>query len=65
MLLVSSRETTITYYDKNIIPTIPYKWDNSKAKYINILLRIRTGRNILSLQHGNYMCVEWYQLKKL
>ena len=21
-------ETTITYYDKNIIPTIPYKWDN-------------------------------------
>ncbi|MGW9855884.1 hypothetical protein ACUXIR_000318 [Staphylococcus hominis] len=31
---------TITYYDKNIIPTIPYKWDNSKAKYINICLEL-------------------------
>lgn len=33
-------ETTITYYDKNIIPSIPYKWDNSKAKYINICLEL-------------------------
>lgn len=33
-------ETTITYYDKNIIPTIPYKWNNSKAKYINICLEL-------------------------
>ena len=24
-------ETTITYYDKNIIPTIPYKWDNKQS----------------------------------
>ncbi|WP_085060132.1 hypothetical protein [Staphylococcus haemolyticus] len=31
---------TITYYEKNIIPTIPYKWDNSKAKYINICLEL-------------------------
>ena len=31
---------TITYYDKNIIPTIPYKWDNRKAKYINICLEL-------------------------
>ena len=31
---------TITYYDKSIIPTIPYKWDNSKAKYINICLEL-------------------------
>ncbi|MBE7355682.1 hypothetical protein INS17_03960 [Staphylococcus haemolyticus] len=30
----------ITYYDKNIIPTIPYKWDNSKAKYINACLEL-------------------------
>lgn len=33
-------ETTITYYDKNIIPTIPYKWDNTKAKYINTCLEL-------------------------
>ena len=31
---------TITYYEKSIIPTIPYKWDNSKAKYINICLEL-------------------------
>ncbi|MEJ7510539.1 hypothetical protein [Staphylococcus lugdunensis] len=31
---------TITYYDKNIIPTIPYKWDNTKAKYINTCLEL-------------------------
>ena len=33
-------ETTITYYDKNIIPNITYKWNNSKAKYINICLEL-------------------------
>ena len=37
---------TITYYDKIFIPTIPYKWDNRKAKYINIFRIRRTGRTI-------------------
>lgn len=50
-------ETTITYYDKNIIPTIPYKWDNSKAKYINICLELEQVEKHFEFAAWKLYCV--------
>lgn len=50
-------ETTITYYDKNIIPTIPYKWDNSKAKYINICLELEQVEKYFEFAAWKLYCV--------
>ena len=50
-------ETTITYYDKNIIPTIPYKWDNSKAKYINICLELEQVEKYFEFATWKLYCV--------
>ncbi|MBM0791121.1 hypothetical protein ACUXE5_001322 [Staphylococcus epidermidis] len=50
-------ETTITYYDKNIIPTIPYKWDNSKAKYINICLELEQVEEHFEFAAWKLYCV--------
>ena len=50
-------ETTITYYDKNIIPTIPYKWDNSKAKYINICLELEQVEQHFKFAAWKLYCV--------
>ena len=49
--------TTITYYDKNIIPTIPYKWDNSKAKYINICLELEQVEKHFKFAAWKLYCV--------
>lgn len=49
--------TTITYYDKNIIPTIPYKWDNSKAKYINICLELEQVEQHFEFAAWKLYCV--------
>ena len=48
---------TITYYDKNIIPTIPYKWDNSKAKYINICLELEQVEKHFKFAAWKLYCV--------
>lgn len=48
---------TITYYDKNIIPTIPYKWDNSKAKYINICLELEQVEKHFDFAAWKLYCV--------
>ncbi|MCD9069155.1 hypothetical protein LDK96_07090 [Staphylococcus epidermidis] len=50
-------ETTITYYDKNIIPTISYKWDNSKAKYINICLELEQVEEHFEFAAWKLYCV--------
>ena len=50
-------ETTITYYDKNIIPTIPYKWNNSKAKYINICLELEQVEKHFEFAAWKLYCV--------
>lgn len=50
-------ESTITYYDKNIIPTIPYKWDNSKAKYINICLELEQVEKYFEFAAWKLYCV--------
>ncbi|MFW3584177.1 hypothetical protein ACN9UQ_11730 [Staphylococcus caprae] len=50
-------ETIITYYDKNIIPTIPYKWDNSKAKYINICLELEQVEKHFEFAAWKLYCV--------
>ena len=50
-------EITITYYDKNIIPTIPYKWDNSKAKYINICLELEQVEQHFEFAAWKLYCV--------
>ncbi|MCH4533514.1 hypothetical protein MKS61_10610 [Staphylococcus haemolyticus] len=50
-------ETTITYYDKNIIPTILYKWDNSKAKYINICLELEQVEKYFEFAAWKLYCV--------
>ena len=50
-------ETTITYYDKNIIPTIPYKWNNSKAKYINICLELEQVEKHFKFAAWKLYCV--------
>ena len=50
-------ETTITYYDKNIIPTIPYMWDNSKAKYINICLELEQVEEHFEFAAWKLYCV--------
>ncbi|MCH8670722.1 hypothetical protein SHJJP8907_001209 [Staphylococcus lugdunensis] len=50
-------ETTITYYDKNIIPTIPYKWDNNKAKYINICLELEQVEEYFEFAAWKLYCV--------
>ena len=49
--------TTITYYDKHIIPTIPYKWDNSKAKYINICLELEQVEKHFKFAAWKLYCV--------
>ena len=48
---------TITYYDKNIIPTIPYKWDNKKAKYINICLELEQVEQYFEFAAWKLYCV--------
>ena len=48
---------TITYYDKSIIPTIPYKWDNSKAKYINICLELEQVEKHFKFAAWKLYCV--------
>lgn len=48
---------TITYYDKNIIPTIPYKWDNRKAKYINICLELEQVEQYFEFAAWELYCV--------
>lgn len=48
---------TITYYDKSIIPTIPYKWDNSKAKYINICLELEQVEKHFEFAAWKLYCV--------
>ena len=48
---------TITYYDKSIIPTIPYKWDNSKAKYINICLELEQVEEHFEFAAWKLYCV--------
>ncbi|MCG1265060.1 hypothetical protein K4V07_05660 [Staphylococcus epidermidis] len=48
---------TITYYDKNIIPTIPYKWDNRKAKYINICLELEQVEKYFEFAAWKLYCV--------
>lgn len=48
---------TITYYEKNIIPTIPYKWDNSKAKYINICLELEQVEKHFEFAAWKLYCV--------
>ncbi|KAB2211655.1 MAG: hypothetical protein QP807_10950 [Staphylococcus epidermidis] len=48
---------TITYYDKNIIPTIPYKWDNRKAKYINICLELEQVEQYFEFAAWKLYCV--------
>ncbi|MBC2966886.1 hypothetical protein ACUW9V_002100 [Staphylococcus epidermidis] len=48
---------TITYYDKNIIPTIPYKWDNSKDKYINICLELEQVEKHFEFAAWKLYCV--------
>ena len=48
---------TITYYDKNIIPTIPYKWDNRKAKYINICLELEQVEQYFEFAAWKLDCV--------
>ncbi|QCT49763.1 hypothetical protein [Staphylococcus haemolyticus] len=48
---------TITYYDKNIIPTIPYKWDNSKAKYFNICLELEQVEKHFEFAAWKLYCV--------
>lgn len=48
---------TITYYDKNIIPTIPYKWDNRKAKYINICLELEQVEKHFKFAAWKLYCV--------
>lgn len=50
-------ETTITYYDKNVIPAIPYKWDNSKAKYINICLELEQVEKHFKFAAWKLYCV--------
>ena len=50
-------ETTITYYDKNVIPAIPYKWDNSKAKYINICLELEQVEQHFKFAAWKLYCV--------
>lgn len=50
-------ETTITYYDKNVIPVIPYKWDNSKAKYINICLELEQVEQHFKFAAWKLYCV--------
>ncbi|MFF5513245.1 hypothetical protein ACFY3K_01725 [Staphylococcus capitis] len=47
----------ITYYDKNIIPTIPYKWDNSKAKYINLCLELEQVEKHFEFAAWKLYCV--------
>ncbi|WP_440992453.1 hypothetical protein RGR07_09860 [Staphylococcus epidermidis] len=48
---------TITYYDKSIIPTIPYKWDNSKSKYINICLELEQVEKHFGFAAWKLYCV--------
>ena len=48
---------SITYYDKNIIPTIPYKWDNRKAKYINICLELEQVEKYFEFAAWKLYCV--------
>ncbi len=48
---------TITYYEKSIIPTIPYKWDNSKAKYINICLELEQVEKHFEFAAWKLYCV--------
>ncbi|MCG2093917.1 hypothetical protein K4R42_08360 [Staphylococcus epidermidis] len=48
---------TITYYDKSIIPTIPYKWDNSKSKYINICLELEQVEEHFEFAAWKLYCV--------
>ncbi|MDH9707155.1 hypothetical protein PZL18_03930 [Staphylococcus epidermidis] len=48
---------TITYYDKNVIPTIPYKWDNSKAKYINLCLELEQVEKHFEFAAWKLYCV--------
>ncbi|MEB7366175.1 hypothetical protein [Staphylococcus borealis] len=48
---------TITYYDKNIIPTIPYKWDKRKAKYINICLELEQVEKYFEFAAWKLYCV--------
>lgn len=50
-------ETTITYYDKNVIPAIPYKWDNSKAKYINTCLELEQVEEHFEFAAWKLYCV--------
>ncbi|MDZ5506253.1 hypothetical protein [Staphylococcus capitis] len=47
----------ITYYDKNIIPTIPYKWDNTKAKYINTCLELEQVEKHFEFAAWKLYCV--------
>ncbi|NUI90753.1 hypothetical protein [Staphylococcus borealis] len=47
----------ITYYDKNIIPTIPYKWDNSKARYINACLELEQVEKHFEFAAWKLYCV--------
>lgn len=48
---------TITYYDNNVIPTIPYKWDNSKAKYINLCLELEQVEKHFKFAAWKLYCV--------
>lgn len=48
---------TITYYEKSIIPTIPYKWDNSKSKYINICLELEQVEKHFEFAAWKLYCV--------
>ena len=48
---------TITYYEKSIIPTIPYKWDNSKSKYINICLELEQVEEHFEFAAWKLYCV--------
>lgn len=48
---------TITCFDRNVIPTIPYKWDNSKAKYINICLELEQVEKHFEFAAWKLYCV--------
>ena len=48
---------TITCFDKSVIPTIPYKWDNRKAKYINACLELEQVEEHFEFAAWKLYCV--------
>lgn len=52
-----AKDTTITYDDTRSVPTIPYKWDNRKADYINICLELEQVEKHFNFAAWKLYCV--------